>query len=77
MYLITYFSTRKKFLQRSLQKLLKNPETIMKSILVRITGLEPARLTAIDPKSIASANSAIPAIRLDAKRKQNGDPQAT
>ena len=29
--------------------------------LVRITGLEPARLLTIEPKSIASANSAISA----------------
>lgn len=28
---------------------------------MRVTGLEPARLTVMEPKSIASANSAIPA----------------
>jgi hypothetical protein len=32
-------------------------------MLVPGTGLEPARLAALDPKSSASANSAIPAIR--------------
>ena len=32
-----------------------------KNVLVRITGLEPARLLTIEPKSIASANSAISA----------------
>ena len=30
--------------------------------VVRVTGFEPARMKTIDPKSIASANSAIPAI---------------
>ena len=34
-------------------------------MLVPGTGLEPARLAALDPKSSASANSAIPAIRYD------------
>ena len=29
--------------------------------IVRVTGLEPARLAALEPKSNASANSAIPA----------------
>jgi hypothetical protein len=33
------------------------------NFLVPGTGLEPARLAALDPKSSASANSAIPAIR--------------
>ena len=32
-------------------------------MLVPGTGLEPARLAALDPKSSASANSAIPASR--------------
>ena len=31
-------------------------------ILVRMKGLEPPRLSALDPKSSASANSATPAI---------------
>ena len=31
------------------------------SLLVRVTGFEPARLAAQDPKSCTSANSAIPA----------------
>jgi hypothetical protein len=34
------------------------------SVLVPGTGLEPARLAALDPKSSASANSAIPARNL-------------
>ncbi len=29
--------------------------------MVRVTGVEPASLAALDPKSSASANSAIPA----------------
>ena len=29
--------------------------------MVRVTGVEPARLVALDPKSSTSANSAIPA----------------
>ena len=29
--------------------------------MVRVTGVEPARLAALDPKSSASANSATPA----------------
>ena len=33
------------------------------NFLVPGTGVEPARLAALDPKSSASANSAIPAIR--------------
>jgi hypothetical protein len=36
--------------------------TIRVSDLVPGTGLEPARLAALDPKSSASANSAIPAL---------------
>jgi hypothetical protein len=34
---------------------------ILFTLILRITGLEPARLLAIEPKSIASANSAISA----------------
>ena len=30
-------------------------------VMVRVTGVEPASLAALDPKSSASANSAIPA----------------
>ena len=37
-------------------------------MLVPGTGLEPARLAALDPKSSASANSAIPAIRYIIRR---------
>ncbi len=33
-------------------------------IMVRVTGLEPARLKALEPKSSASANSAIPASKV-------------
>ena len=33
--------------------------------MVRVTGVEPASLTALDPKSSASANSAIPAHLVD------------
>ncbi len=36
-----------------------------KNFLMRITGLEPARLLTIEPKSIASANSAISAFYTD------------
>ena len=31
------------------------------SLMVRVTGVEPASLAALDPKSSASANTAIPA----------------
>ena len=37
--------------------------------MVRVTGVEPASLAALDPKSSASANSAIPA--------KNGGPCRT
>ena len=37
--------------------------------MVRVTGVEPASLAALDPKSSASANSAIPAC--------NGGPYRT
>ena len=33
--------------------------------MVRVTGLEPARLSAQDPKSCTSANSAIPAYTIE------------
>ena len=32
--------------------------------MVRVTGVEPASLAALDPKSSASANSAIPAKKM-------------
>ncbi len=32
--------------------------------MVQVTGLEPARITPLDPKSSASANSAIPAQKM-------------
>ena len=32
--------------------------------MVQVTGLEPARITPLDPKSSASANSAIPAKKM-------------
>ena len=35
------------------------------SSMVRVTGVEPASLAALDPKSSASANSAIPAKMVD------------
>ena len=38
-------------------------------VMVRVTGVEPASLAALDPKSSASANSAIPA--------KNGGPYRT
>ena len=34
------------------------------SSMVQVTGLEPARITPLDPKSSASANSAIPAKKM-------------
>lgn len=39
--------------------------------LVQVKGLEPPRMNPIDPKSIASTNSAIPA------NKKNGGPRRT
>ena len=41
--------------------------------MVRVTGLEPALTGELDPKSSASANFAIPAIKIN----KTGDPQAT
>ena len=38
----------------------KNVEDILINV-VRVTGIEPARVTSLDPKSSASASSAIPA----------------
>ena len=35
-----------------------------KSNMVQVTGVEPARITPLDPKSSASANSAIPAKKM-------------
>ena len=32
--------------------------------MVQVTGLEPARIASLDPKSSASANSAIPAKKM-------------
>jgi hypothetical protein len=39
----------------------ETPLSLALKFLVPGTGLEPARLAALDPKSSASANSAIPA----------------
>ena len=41
-------------------------------LLVRVTGIEPARRKTLDPKSSASASSATLA-----NRQKNGDPPAT
>ena len=44
-------------------------------IMVRVEGLEPPRLTAVEPKSTASTNSAIPALTAARSSPQGPGPQ--
>jgi hypothetical protein len=43
------------------QKILMKTSRFLNMFMVRVTGVEPACLSALDPKSSASANSATPA----------------